>query len=428
VQTTAPTANRYKGMVWLDTSFNPAVRRFWSGTAWSTTPQALPFVVQVVPETINGVVVEPGIYGENAFFARLVATRGQIGLLAVDDARMASVSATKITSGSIAVGQHIQSTSYIPGAAGWRINGDGALEVNTGTFRGQLAAAGGTFAGTVNAGGVELGADVGPGTGHFGLSLSPSNFDDIFIRRNDGVRFFRVNGSGSNRITFDSGSGNLDIVTPQFSVVGGNATFSGNVSGGQFNTGGFTGWAWPPSGQTGSHLGPNGLLLGNFNNGRYFQVEANGNLYAPGFSVINGTLAINQANVIGSLQLANNSVTVQSSATGNRTASTNLSIPAGVTARIVVIASWEASSESGNSIPVVNYTLTTNNVTTSSRVVPVSNYVDAGDSGYITYAYPSATLSQLVVVNGPATPTISCTANQSLLASNVVLVAFASWK
>jgi hypothetical protein len=230
VQATAPTVNRYKGMVWLDTSVNPAVRRFWSETAWSTTPQALPFVVQVVPETINGVTVDPGIYAENAFFARLVATRGQIGLLAVDDARIASLSAAKLTAGSIAVGQHIQSTSYIAGQQGWRISGSGSLEANTGTFRGQLAAAGGTFAGTVSAGGVELGADVGPGGGHFGLSLALDNFDDIFLRRSDGVRFFRVNAGGANRIAFDSGSGNLDIVTPQFSVVGGNANFAGSLN------------------------------------------------------------------------------------------------------------------------------------------------------------------------------------------------------
>ena len=31
-----------------------------------------------------------------------------------------------------------------------------------------------------------------------------------------------------------------------------------------------------------------GLLLGNANDGRYFQVEQNGNLYMPGFNVVNG--------------------------------------------------------------------------------------------------------------------------------------------
>lgn len=54
------------------------------------------------------------------------------------------------------------------------------------------------------------------------------------------------------------------------------------------NTGGFSGYAWPTSGQNGFYLGPYGLLLGNANDGKYFQVTSDGNIYAPGFSVVGG--------------------------------------------------------------------------------------------------------------------------------------------
>jgi hypothetical protein len=60
-------------------------------------------------------------------------------------------------------------------------------------------------------GNIELGNDVGPGAGHAGLSLSHVDFNNIFIRRSDGVTFFRVNEGGANSISFDSSSGVLAI-------------------------------------------------------------------------------------------------------------------------------------------------------------------------------------------------------------------------
>jgi len=60
-------------------------------------------------------------------------------------------------------------------------------------------------------GNVELGNNVGPVNGHAGLSLSSTNFDNIFLRRSDGVVFFRINEGGTNSLTFDSSSGQLTI-------------------------------------------------------------------------------------------------------------------------------------------------------------------------------------------------------------------------
>jgi hypothetical protein len=57
---------------------------------------------------------------------------------------------------------------------------------------------------------------------------------------------------------------------------------------GDINVGSYAGYAWPASGGTGAHLSSSGLLLGNANDGKYFQVTADGNLYAPGISIENG--------------------------------------------------------------------------------------------------------------------------------------------
>lgn len=52
-------------------------------------------------------------------------------------------------------------------------------------------------------------------------------------------------------------------------------------------SGNFTGYAWPASGG-GFFLGPQGLLLGNANTGQYFQVTADGRVFAPGLTIQGG--------------------------------------------------------------------------------------------------------------------------------------------
>lgn len=95
----------------------------------------------------------------------------------------------------------------------------------------------------------------------------------------------------------------------------GSAVFSGNIGASRFMTGAYSGYSWPATGQYGSYLGPEGLLLGNANNSKYFQVGSDGNVYAPGMKIEEGTLTINQVSVIDTLQIAGNAVTVPISAT-----------------------------------------------------------------------------------------------------------------
>lgn len=73
------------------------------------------------------------------------------------------------------------------------------------------------------------------------------------------------------------------------------AKITGQLTANQINgagltiTGGqFTGYAWPSSGR-GFYLGPSGFLLGNANNGTFFQYDqAGGNIYTNGLSIVNG--------------------------------------------------------------------------------------------------------------------------------------------
>lgn len=113
------------------------------------------------------------------------------------------------------------------------------------------------------------------------------------------------------------------------------------------NTGGFSGYAWPTSGQSGFHLGPYGLLMGNANDGKYFQVTSDGNIYAPGFSVVGGN-----ATFSGSL----------SGATGSFSGTLNAA------------SGSFSGSLTANAINAVN----TINITGQAVTIPVSAYTAGG--------------------------------------------------
>jgi len=90
-------------------------------------------------------------------------TNGKIANLAVDDAKIASLSAAKITAGAIAVGQTISSTGeYSAGVPNWSINGAGLATFNNAVVRGTVYATNGQFYGTI-LGGVAGAYDSGVG-------------------------------------------------------------------------------------------------------------------------------------------------------------------------------------------------------------------------------------------------------------------------
>ena len=53
--------------------------------------------------------------------------------------------------------------------------------------------------------------------------------------------------------------------------------------------GAFTNANWPVDGATGFWLGADALRMGNYYSGKYFEVGANGDVYAPGLTIINGS-------------------------------------------------------------------------------------------------------------------------------------------
>ena len=155
---TAPTAGLYHGYVWVDTSVTPNVTNYWSATpattpGWSTTPTNLPFVVQASPTTVNGVTVPAGVYLDTAFIRDATITGAKIGNAEIDSAKIADAAITEAKIGAAAIaaahiqdaaitnakiGNVIQSTNYVEGSAGWKIDKEGAMEMNNATFRGTI--------------------------------------------------------------------------------------------------------------------------------------------------------------------------------------------------------------------------------------------------------------------------------------------------
>ena len=74
------------------------------------------------------------------------------------------------------------------------------------SFGGNLS----SVTGKISVGGIELGGNIVQ-AGHHGLSLSTSDFNNIFLRRDDGVLFFRVGAGTSNSIQWDSAGGTMQI-------------------------------------------------------------------------------------------------------------------------------------------------------------------------------------------------------------------------
>ncbi|HEY9208658.1 MAG TPA: DUF1983 domain-containing protein [Acidovorax sp.] len=211
-----------------------------------------PFFYRTTTTTINGASVPPGAYLKSAFIHDATITTAKIANLAVDDAKIANLSVSKLDAGSLKVGSYISSSNYAAGSQGFAIWANGNAEFNNATVRGTVYASSGSFTGAVYA-----------SSGSFSGSLYS----------NDGtIGGVRINGNG-------------------------------------LNAGSYYGYAWPTDGGGGFHIGPNGLLFGNANLGRYFQIEANGDIHTPGFNVINGTMTVNQANVINTLNVAGNAVT-----------------------------------------------------------------------------------------------------------------------
>lgn len=131
--------------------------------AYGVTGDGLFFQIDT-PTVINGVTIPAGTYIKQAVIADATIARAKIQDLAVDNAKIADLNADKITAGSLQVGSYIQSSNFITGVQGWKIDAAGSVEFGSGTFRGALSGATGTFAGSLSA-----------ATGTFAGSLSAAS-------------------------------------------------------------------------------------------------------------------------------------------------------------------------------------------------------------------------------------------------------------
>lgn len=116
--------------------FGVLANRFYVGAPVGSTGIAdvLPFIIQTTPTTINGQAVPIGVYIDELFVRNGSMTSAKIGLLQVTTGHIVSLSASKIVAGTIAVGEYIQSTGYVAGVSGWRMDGSGALNAVSGSF------------------------------------------------------------------------------------------------------------------------------------------------------------------------------------------------------------------------------------------------------------------------------------------------------
>ena len=130
----------------------------------------MPFIVRTAETTIGGVTVPAGVYITDGYIQNGTITNAKIANLAVDSAKIASLTADKIIAGSINVGQYIQSSNYVAGSAGWKIDGGGSAEFGAASIRGQLVAS------QINSNGLSIRAADGTVILSAGSSIGASSF------------------------------------------------------------------------------------------------------------------------------------------------------------------------------------------------------------------------------------------------------------
>ena len=154
------------------------------------------------------------------------------------------------------------------------------------------------------------------------------------------------------------------MAVTSLSAITGNMGYltAGEVHGGSFHSGGFSGaYAWPSSGQRGFHLGPGGLLMGNANDGHWVEIAADGKLFTmPGLRMQDGKLYIDQLEVIGSANIKANAVSTAAYAEATANSKT-ISVTASLTKTAVYQVSAERTvSPNTNGAYTNSFTLTAN--------------------------------------------------------------------
>ncbi len=259
---------------------------------------------KVVPTEVtlpDGSIVPAGTYTADAFIHNGQITNAKIANLAVDNAKIANLSVGKLTAGSIAVGEYIQSTGYVAGSAGWRIDGSGNAEFSNAVVRGTVYATNGQFYGTL-LGGAATTYSSGVG---FYAGLDSATFkwrvgDPTGTRVQWDGASIRAQNADASRLLDLGATGTASILKIGSALdikADGLATFAGALSAA---TGSFAGSL---TAATGSFAGSLTAATGSFA----------GSLTAA-TGTFSGTLTADAVNAVNTINLAGQSVTVPSSA------------------------------------------------------------------------------------------------------------------
>ena len=207
-QTAEPTGGTYaEGDLWFDTDDNNKIYRR-TGSAWTAVTLGGEALANINANKITAGSIDASVITVSNLDAGNITT----GTIAASRITSTSISAANITAAQITSGAISSARITSDSISAASINADNIT------------------AGRIYAGDTEIGNNVGPGGGHHGISLSPDNFNNIFIRReSDGVYFFRCGLGTANSIDFNSASG-LNIVgsiTGASSILIGNSTSAG---------------------------------------------------------------------------------------------------------------------------------------------------------------------------------------------------------
>ena len=300
----------------------------------------------------------------NAKINDLNASKITAGTISADRIGAGSITATKIDSRGLDIkdangntilsaGASVAASTFLGNVTG-TVDGDAASTVKTGAANGTTALNAVNNATTGLATKLSSNARTAL-TGSGGVAVGSLEWNTSGVRTSgQGI------GLTSNGLAAYNAAGDAT-----FSILAsnGNATFAGALSAA---TGSFTGavyggsytasYAWPAAGTPsvpnfGFHLSSGGLLLGNYNTlfgtapnqyRRYFQIEANGDVYAPGFSIVNGAATfsgtltantVNTTNIVGAAVSSGYATSGSSSATS---ISVSVVVPVGTSAVVIL--------------------------------------------------------------------------------------------
>lgn len=294
-QASAPTGTLVAGDLWFDTDDNKKAYRY-SGTAWVATDDT-----------------------------RIASTAAALTTEQTARANADSALATQITTAQSTLNTNIASVQT-------------TLQTNINTVDGKVTQIGALYTAKLSVNGliggfgvyndgttVEAGFDVDT----FWVGRTQANKRKPFII-SGGVTY--IDDAAIEKLTFTKLRDATGAVVIENGKIKANYLNVTTITGGAY-----TGYAWPAAGQQGFYLGPNGLLLGNYNSGgTYLQYDvATGTLSIGGNATFSGTLTANTVNTTNIVGAAVTSSYIATSSTAS--VEVTITVPAGSGGYVILV-------------------------------------------------------------------------------------------